>query len=156
MLASLVSSINRLKINSRIRELVSSIENHNYNKFQTLLVRLLNESDFLESSHTLLKIAATEQNDLVFLETLLSSGLNPNQSDEDGIYPLHFAVESGNINAVKLLIWKGADPNCADNRGITPIHIANSYDGLGDISDFLLSAGADPNLRDNLGKRYLM
>ncbi|WP_411824809.1 ankyrin repeat domain-containing protein [Leptospira sp. 'Mane'] len=72
------------------------------------------------------------------------------------MFPLHIAVESGKKESVLILLQHGANPDVADPNQVTPLHIANSYDGLGEISDLLLKYGANPDRRDNLGKRYLM
>ncbi|TGN20009.1 ankyrin repeat domain-containing protein [Leptospira idonii] len=140
----------------RYRNLVRSLAAEDKLQFQKDLDLLRKEPNFLASANVLLGIVCAESNDIYFLETLLEAGLNPNVPNESGIYPIHTAVENGKLDAVKILLSHGADPDAEDPRGVTPLHIANSYDGLGEVSDLLLANGANPNKRDKIGKRYLM
>lgn len=139
-----------------IREFAESISTENKNNFITLLNELKNKADLQKDAALLLSLAITETNDPFYLNELLNIPLSCNVADARGIYPLHKATETGNLDAIVLLLKHGADPDVADPDGVTSLHIANSFDGLGYISDILLNYGADPNKRDKLGKRYLM
>ncbi len=141
---------------NRIRNLIKFMLDGDKLRFHEAFSSLKSDSGFKHTAPLLLGLAAVETEDTYFLETLLSSGLDPNQSNEQGIFPLHTAVENGKKNAVLILLTHGADPDVCDPNQVTPLHIANSYDGLGEISDLLLEYGANPNRRDSLGKRYLM
>ncbi|EMY71082.1 ankyrin repeat protein [Leptospira vanthielii serovar Holland str. Waz Holland = ATCC 700522] len=121
---------------------------------------LLSDPDLKEilvsESPLLLGLAVTEVSDIYYLKKLLSLGLDPNQPDNMGLYPIHKATETGNGEAVEVLLNSAADPNVSDPSGVTALHIANSFDGLGEISDLLIRMGANIYQRDKLGKRYLM
>ncbi|MCG9873709.1 MAG: ankyrin repeat domain-containing protein [Leptospiraceae bacterium] len=139
-----------------IRNLIKSIHVQDKAKFEELLTKAKDAGLLNDSAFILLFLAGTEIEDLFFLDSLLKVPMDPNVSDEAGVPLIHFYVEMGRIESLERILKYGANPNARDKGGVTPLHVANSYDGLGDISDLLLSFGADPNLRDNIGKRYLM
>lgn len=139
-----------------IRNLIKSIHVQDKVKFEVSLTKAKEAGIIHDSAFILLFLAGTEMEDLFFLDSLLAAQIDPKVSDEAGVPLIHFYVEMGRIEALERILKCGANPNARDTRGVTPLHVANSYDGLGDISDLLLSFGADPNLRDNIGKRYLM
>lgn len=47
-----------------------------------------------------------------------------NRVDRDGRNPLHWASDSGNLEAVKFFLERGMDPNGQDIEGMTPLHYA--------------------------------
>ena len=55
------------------------------------------------------------------LRILISLGANINITDERGMSPLHYAVDSLNIDAVKSLVDAGADISLRNIRGHTPL-----------------------------------
>lgn len=60
-----------------------------------------------------------------------------NYSDKDGWTPLHFSVDTGNIEMTNLLLSKSADPNYRTISGKnSPLHIAASK-GFTDLVIFL-------------------
>lgn len=139
-----------------IRELGGYISSGNREKFTFLLNHFKDKKNLKKDASLLLGIAITETDDPFFLQELLELPLPTNVYDLNGLSPLHKATEYGKLDAVVLLLKNGADPDATDPNGVTPLHIANSFDGLGYISDVLLMYGANPNKRDKLGKRYLM
>ncbi|NCS93261.1 MAG: ankyrin repeat domain-containing protein [Leptospira sp.] len=139
-----------------IRKMIHSMQVMNRLEFDTYLTEAKDKFDLNQSAFVLMLYAGTETEDLYFLDRILGLGIDSNPKDDKGVSLLHYFVEMGRIEATEMLLKKAVNPNVQDPRGITPLHIANSYDGLGDISDLLLSYGADPNLRDHIGKRYLM
>lgn len=46
-------------------------------------------------------------------------------------YPLHIAVESCDVAAVKALIWAGVDQTLVDSRGLTALSLAKILDSAG-------------------------
>ncbi|XP_065193353.1 uncharacterized protein LOC135824548 [Sycon ciliatum] len=55
---------------------------------------------------------------------LLDSKANPNQPDEYGRTPLHYASERGHIDCMRHLLEGKADPNQPDKDGNTPLDMA--------------------------------
>ncbi len=58
--------------------------------------------------------------------------------------PLHYAAESGNVEAIKFLVSKGADVNAVTTAYMTPLHYA-AESGHVEAIKFLVSKGADVN-----------
>ena len=64
--------------------------------------------------------------------------------------PIHTAVMTYNIEAVKQHIAAGTDVNAKDNEGYTPLRIAASK-GQKEIAELLITNGADVNAKDQEG-----
>src|SRR5436190_3542836 len=65
------------------------------------------------------------------IEYLLSVGADPNAIDNDGVTPLHRAVRTRSLPAVKALLDGGADPRQPNKRGSTPLDLAVHTTGRG-------------------------
>lgn len=64
------------------------------------------------------------------IRTLINHGayINITAGDDRGWTPLHYAVTSGNIEAINILLEKNADPaRSGKNEGDTPLALAESY-----------------------------
>lgn len=85
------------------------------------------------------------------LATLLQAGGDPNNKDQSGLAPLHYAALTGNVKGITLLIVAGAEVNVQDNDGMTPLHYAASI-GSREAVSALMQAGADITIRDNEGQ----
>lgn len=156
MIQNIIDFVGKTKSNLRLRTLCSAITREDKDSFDLLLADTDLKEVLVSESPLLLGIAVTEVSDVYYLKKLLSIGLDPNQPDNMGLYPIHKATETGNVEAVEVLLNSAADPNAADPSGVTALHIANSFDGLSEISDLLIRKGANIYQRDKLGKRYLM
>ncbi|MCG6146051.1 ankyrin repeat domain-containing protein [Leptospira bandrabouensis] len=156
MIQNIIDFVGKTKSNLRLRTLCSAITREDKDSFDLLLADSDLKEVLVSESPLLLGIAVTEVSDVYYLKKLLSIGLDPNQPDNMGLYPIHKATETGNVEAVEVLLNSAADPNAADPSGVTALHIANSFDGLSEISDLLIRKGANIYQRDKLGKRYLM
>ncbi|WP_417746187.1 ankyrin repeat domain-containing protein [Rosistilla oblonga] len=97
------------------------------------------------------------------IQFLIASGISVNETDKNGVTPLHRAVRFRSLNAVELLIAAGADVNAADRRSqSTPLHRAVTNSGAPatagksdvavSIVQSLLAHGADPNSKNKSGK----
>jgi ankyrin repeat protein len=95
------------------------------------------------------------------LKRLLTGGVDPNSSDEDGTTALMAAAFAGQSDAVRELLEAGADPNAQDVSGMTALMhcaMANGELELGEIHpifreivQLLLGYGADVLLEDEDG-----
>lgn len=66
----------------------------------------------------------------------------------DGIVPLHFAADSGDIDAIKnILNVCGSNVNETDSHNATPLHYA-AHNGSIDAISLLLEGGAKKDIRD--------
>jgi len=99
------------------------------------------------------------------IEYLTSVGADPNALDGSGVAPLHRAVRTRSLAAVRALVDAGADPRQPNKSGSTPLHLAVQTTGRGGsgsqqarqqqagIVSFLLERGARPSDRDGKGKQ---
>ncbi|HEY1380740.1 MAG TPA: ankyrin repeat domain-containing protein [Gemmataceae bacterium] len=96
---------------------------------------------------------------------LVSVGADPNVWDKSGVAPLHRAVRTRSLPAVRALLDGGANPRAPNKAGSTPLHLAVQTTGRGGsgsqharrqqagIIELLLERGASPTAKDGRGKR---
>ncbi len=96
---------------------------------------------------------------------LASVGANPNALDKSGVVPLHRAVRTRSLAAVRALLDAGANPRAPNKAGSTPLHLAVQTTGRGGsgsehsrqqqaaIIGLLLERGASPSDEDGRGKQ---
>src|SRR4051794_23053537 len=94
----------------------------------------------------------------------VSVGADPNALDKSGVAPLHRAVRTRSLPAVRALLDGGANPRAPNKAGSTPLHLAVQTTGRGGsgseharrqqagIVRLLLERGASPTDRDGRGK----
>jgi len=94
---------------------------------------------------------------------LASCGADPNAVDDSGVAPLHRAVRTRSLAAVRALVEAGANPKLPNGSGSTPLHLAVQNTGRGGsgserareqqagIIRFLIERGARPTDRDRRG-----
>lgn len=99
------------------------------------------------------------------IEYLLSVGADANAWDNSGVAPLHRAVRTRSLPAVRALLDGGANPRAPNKAGSTPLHLAVQTTGRGGsgseharqqqtgIIRLLLERGASPTDKDGRGKQ---
>jgi hypothetical protein len=99
------------------------------------------------------------------IEYLLSIGADPNAFDNSGVAPLHRAVRTRSLSAVRALLDGGASPRSPNKSGSTPLHLAVQTTGRGGsgsahardqqtrIIRLLMERGARPTDKDGHGKQ---
>jgi ankyrin repeat protein len=102
------------------------------------------------------------------IEYLLSAGADPNGLDNSGVAPLHRAVRTRSLPAVRALLNGGANPSAPNKSGSTPLHLAVQTTGRGGsgseharqqqtgIIRLLLERGARPTDKDGRGRQVRM
>ena len=99
---------------------------------------------------------AAQANDVPKIRSLLSDGISPNQTDENGgTTGMHIAAASGNLQIIAILYKAGADVNQHDNLGSTPLDYATERDHL-DAAKLLLDMKANINDQNKNGMTALM
>jgi ankyrin repeat protein len=99
---------------------------------------------------------AAQANDAAKIRTLLSDGVSPNQTDENGgTTGMHIAASSGNLQILAILYKAGADINQRDNVGSTPLDYAAEYDRLA-AAQLLIEMKAKLNEQNKNGMTALM
>lgn len=96
-------------------------------------------------------LAACSNNDTEECKRLLSSGIDINVVNVDGMTGLHQACIDDNLSMVQFLVSNGADINACDNDGWTPLHATASC-GHYSIAEYLLENGADATIANNDGE----
>ena len=95
---------------------------------------------------------ASKLGDVETMRLAISGGARPDQADELGNTPLHYAANAGHAEAVHELLHTYHVPvNVANAAGDTPLHKAAARGHAG-VVRALLAAGADPTLRNALGQ----
>ncbi|PSN55821.1 hypothetical protein C0J52_02473 [Blattella germanica] len=89
-------------------------------------------------------------NNITVIEEMISSGLDVNLQDQEGITPLQMAAAYGNNRIIELLIFNNAEIDKANNIGWTPLMHA-VRNGHSSAVKILLRHGANINLRNGMG-----
>jgi ankyrin repeat protein len=98
---------------------------------------------------------AAAQNDAARVRSLLGSGGNPNQADEQFRTALHYAAMNGNLTIVAILIKASAKLDAKDKLGNTPLHLAADR-GQTEAVQLLLDVGAPVDPENKNGMTPLM
>ena len=82
-------------------------------------------------------------------ELLLTHRADVNAKTNQGVTPLHMAVQYGRKDLADLLMLHWADINAKTNQGLTPSHMATKYD-YKDIVELLLTSKVDMNVNTRI------
>jgi len=106
-----------------------------------------------------LRAAASTENLIPMVKTLLDLGIDVNSQSEEGWTPLLEGVrDKAHLNMVKTLLDVGADVNARctckgyGGGGFTPLLLATK-NGYEDIARLLIARGADVNAKTDWGKK---
>jgi uncharacterized protein len=95
-------------------------------------------------------ILAVDKEDTISIKLLLDRGANVNSTTVEGVTPLMYACESGNLDIVKLLVERGADLNKIPYTGPSAL-IAATKKNFYEIAEYLVGKKANLNIRDDEG-----
>ena len=105
-------------------------------------------SDYLSDLSERLRLHdAAQAGNIKEVKRLLDEGCQPDEFDDLGKTPLHYAAEGRHLEMMKLLIDSGASVNAHDERviGNTPLgEIAGSCSY--EVAKLLIDSGADPTV----------
>ena len=85
---------------------------------------------------------------------LIERGADLSAQNNEGETPLHLALRTVKVDAVRMLIERG-DLSAQDNEGQTPLHMALQYEGNVDAVRMLIERNADLSAPDNKGETPL-
>jgi ankyrin repeat protein len=94
---------------------------------------------------------AAAENDTAKVRQLVTSGSNPNETNEESRTGLHIAAINGNLSIAAILIKGRARLDITDKLGNTPLHYAADRNQV-EMATLLLDAGAaaDPTNRNGV------
>jgi len=94
---------------------------------------------------------AAAENDTAKVRQLVTSGSNPNETNEESRTGLHVAAINGNLSIAAILIKGRARLDITDKLGNTPLHYAADRNQI-EMATLLLdaSAAADPTNRNGV------
>ena len=82
---------------------------------------------------------------------------SPNKLDSNGIAPLHYATQRGDLETIKKLLDSGANINLRDKDGNNVVHYLVKGGMTNEVNNAFLDAkGADLNAVNNMGQTPLM
>jgi uncharacterized protein len=85
---------------------------------------------------------------------LLDGARNVDQSEPDGMTPLHYAVLNNDVAVTQALLRAGANVNARTRYGVSPIYLA-AQNGSAELTRLLLDNGASANEVYREGERVL-
>jgi ankyrin repeat protein len=112
-----------------------------------------NMNPFSSYYQSVARLAA--KGDVAGVQSLITDGKSPNDTDDSGHAGLHVAALNGNAQIVAILIKAGAQIDIKDPLGDTPLFYAADRNEP-DICTMLLDAGASPEAQNRSGVTPLM
>ena len=88
------------------------------------------------------------------MKRLLERNADPNTFDEDGVPPLHHAMQAGTKEVAEILIAAGTNLNIPDAFGATFLNVMVGRGNV-EMTRLLLDQGASPNIPDANGNTPL-
>ena len=100
-------------------------------------------------------LEALKNADTTAARALVEDGADVNVGDAVGVTPLHWAVQTNDLELATMLLRAGARATAATRYGVTPLALACTF-GIAPMIELLLASGADPNQASALGETVLM
>ena len=100
-------------------------------------------------------VEAVRQRNLAAVNALLSTGVDVNVPQADGVTAIAWAAHWDDLDTAARLLRAGAAVDAANDYGVTPLALACLNRGAAMV-DLLLEAGADPNAAQTNGETPLM
>lgn len=126
---------------------IGVIFSNSIDSFMSLLAETPSEEELL---------AAASEADLERVESLLSSGINPNAMDEEGWTALMWAAQLNDAAMGTSLIKAGASLDLTEQSYEETALTIALYNGSIEMVNLLLEEGANPDLQDSTGWTPLM
>eukprot|EP00435_Cladocopium_sp_Y103_P064334 s282_g26.t1 len=111
----------------------------NFDIARFLIQRGANKDSFLTDatkSYKLKLLLAARQGYEEMVRFLVEVGVDKEQTDYEGLRPLHIAAQEGHLEIVRFLVECGASRNSTTNAGKTALDLASEH-GRADIARFL-------------------
>lgn len=118
--------------------LIQAVKKGDLELAKTLIAAGTNVNCQISMSPTALQAALWYHGSMDLVQTLLTAGADISMCDYNGVRPMQFAAENGNISIVKLFMEKGAVVNEVDSNKATILHYAALSTDTAMISYFLL------------------
>lgn len=94
---------------------------------------------------------AVMKGDTARVRALLRQGVDVNAAQPDGMAPLHWAAQRGDLSSAQVLVYAGARVDALTRNGnYTPLHLA-AREGRAAMVKLLLASGADPRAVTSTG-----
>lgn len=134
--------------------LMLAVESMNAEMVELLLSTGNHDLNMINSAGTSPVMRAAATNQVMVLNSLISSGALINRADKDGMTPLHYAVLGDGLAATALLIKHKAPVNAQMDNGMRPVSLAAAQGNL-KIFSALAEAGAELRYLDKEGRSLL-
>ncbi len=140
----------QLSVLSQINRQTCTLLHPHCQALKLAIAQQLVKSNKQQAGSIFLKLCKSKHADIDAVKAFVTSGIDINIKNDNGITALMLASGHGHKEALELLLDKGADVNVADNNGYTALIFA-SRGGNKEIIELLLDRGVDVDAVDNYG-----
>jgi uncharacterized protein len=112
--------------------------------------QITDTSYFIPGDNDFNLIVSADKSDIANVQMLIKRGANVNVTTTDGVTPLMYAVQNGNLEMVKMLVEDSADIDKKPVSGTTALIVA-AKQNFYEIAEYLVKKSAALNIRDENG-----